>query len=104
MPKIWAVALAEERAVTVPSPVIIEWWRGQRGPIARLLDSVTVEPPDVALCKAAGEALAETGDSNAVDALVVASAARRGDVVYTSDFDDLNRLASYFPSVRVLRI
>jgi hypothetical protein len=33
---------------------------------------------------------------------VMASAARRGDVVYTSDIDDLQRLSAYFPSVRVL--
>jgi hypothetical protein len=104
MPKVWAVALAAQQPITVPSPVIIEWWRGQRGPIARLLDSVTVELPDVALCKAAGEALAQTGESNAVDALVVASAARRGDVIYTSDFGDLQRLAVHFPSVRVMRV
>ena len=104
MPKVWAVALAAQQPITVPSPVIIEWWRGQRGLIARILDSVTVELPDIALCKAAGEALARTGDSNAIDALVVASAARRGDIVYTSDFDDLQRLAVHFPVVRILRI
>jgi len=37
-----------------------------------------------------------------IDAIVMASAASRGDVVYTSDFDDLERLRSFFPSVRVL--
>lgn len=104
MPKIWAVAVAAEQKITVPSPVVVEWWRGQRGPIARLLDSVVVELPDIALCKSAGEALARTGDSNVVDALVMASAARRGDIVYTSDFDDLQRLTVHFPSVRVFRI
>jgi hypothetical protein len=39
-----------------------------------------------------------------MDALVMASAARRGDVVYTSDFADLDRLRSFFPSVRVLSV
>jgi hypothetical protein len=43
-------------------------------------------------------------DRLAVDALVTASAARRGDVVYTSDFEDLDRLRSYFPTVRVLSV
>lgn len=104
MPKIWAAAIAAETRITVPSPVVIEWWRGQRGPVARVLDSVDVELPDVALCKTAGEALARTGEGNAIDALVMASAAKRGDVVYTSDFDDLQRLAIHFPSVRVLGI
>jgi hypothetical protein len=34
----------------------------------------------------------------------VASAALRGDVVYTSDVEDLSRLAAHFRSVRVLGI
>jgi predicted nucleic acid-binding protein len=104
MPKIWAAAVAAETKITVPSPVIVEWWRGQRGPISRVLDAVDVELPDVALCKSAGEALARTGEGNAIDALVMASAARRGDLVYTSDFDDFQRLGTHFPTVRVFRI
>lgn len=32
-----------------------------------------------------------------------ASAAQRADVVYTSDFDDLDRLGRVFPTVTVLR-
>lgn len=38
---------------------------------------------------------------NPIAALVMASAARRGDVVFTSDPSDLQALARYFPSVRV---
>jgi hypothetical protein len=38
-----------------------------------------------------------------VDAVVMASAASRGDRVLTSDFDDLDRLRSYFPTVRLLQ-
>ena len=37
------------------------------------------------------------------DAVVMASAASRGDRVLTSDFDDLERLRSYFPGVRLLQ-
>jgi predicted nuclease of predicted toxin-antitoxin system len=51
-----------------------------------------------------GEALAAVPDATPIDAVVMASAARRGDIVYTSDFDDLNRLRGCFPSVRVLRV
>jgi len=39
-----------------------------------------------------------------VDAIVMASAASRGDVVYTSDFEDLTRLRAHFRSVRVLAV
>jgi hypothetical protein len=37
-----------------------------------------------------------------VDAIVMASAAQRGDIVVTSDFDDLDQLRVLFPGVRVL--
>jgi hypothetical protein len=39
-----------------------------------------------------------------VDAIVMASAASRGDVVYTIDVDDLERLRTFFPGVRVLSV
>jgi hypothetical protein len=56
------------------------------------------------LAQTAGEALAVVRNSSVVDAIVMASAASRGDVVYTSDFDDLERLRVHFPGVRVLSI
>ena len=34
----------------------------------------------------------------------MASAARRGDVVYTSDFDDLEPLQAYFPTMTLLAV
>lgn len=45
--------------------------------------------------------MAAVRGSTSVDAIVVASAARRGDAVYTSDVDDLERLRAFFPSVRI---
>ena len=59
---------------------------------------------DAELAKLAGEALSAIEGATAVDAIVMASAARRGDVVYTSDVDDLERLRDYFPGVRVLGV
>jgi len=38
----------------------------------------------------------------AVDAIVVASAASRGDIIYSSDVHDLERLRHVFPGVRIL--
>jgi predicted nuclease of predicted toxin-antitoxin system len=49
-------------------------------------------------------ALTGVRDAKTVDAIVMASAASRGDVVYTSDVDDLERLRAYFPAVRVLAV
>lgn len=57
------------------------------------------------LARIAGDALARSGTSDIVDAVVVASAAQRGDVVYTSDVGDLRRIAeAAFPSVRVMGV
>ncbi|MBN8611303.1 MAG: hypothetical protein J0L92_11990 [Deltaproteobacteria bacterium] len=55
-----------------------------------------------ALAKIAGEAIATTPGATLVDAIVMASAASRGDAVYTSDVGDLERLRRRFPSVRIL--
>jgi len=89
--------------VTVPAPVLIEWWRG--GPRQRaILQAILVEPTTARLARLAGEAIAAVPSATAIDALVVASAAQRGDVVYTSDFEDLDRLRAHFPNVRVLSV
>jgi hypothetical protein len=56
---------------------------------------------------ASGEALASlrrAGDGDAsvtIDPIVIASAARRSDVVFTSDVDDLRRFSRFFPNVRM---
>ena len=102
--KILHLARLRNLTITVPSPVVAEWWRGQTGEIADLLRGVQVEPLTERLAKSAGEALAKTKRRNVVDAIVIASAATRGDIVYTSDVEDLTRLTSVFPSVRVLRV
>ena len=91
--------------MTVPASVVAEWWRGQRSQLARdLLAAIDVEELTEGVARAAGEALAATRRRNSVDAVVVASAAMRGDIVYTSDVDDLARLAAHFGSVRVLGV
>jgi predicted nucleic acid-binding protein len=69
-----------------------------------ILRGVRVEPTSEELAKVAGEALAAVPGATSTDAIVVASAARRGDTIYTSDVDDLERLRAYFPGVRVLSV
>lgn len=63
---------------------------------------VDVEELDDELAKVAGEAIAATPGATVIDAIVMASAARRGDLVYTSDVTDFVRLRGFFPNVRVL--
>lgn len=99
--------LAQElgHELTVPTAVIVEAWRG--GPrsarVASLLEACIVEPLLLSLTQIAGEAIAAVKGATVVDAVVMASAASRGDRVLTSDFDDLDRLRSYFPGVRLLK-
>jgi predicted nucleic acid-binding protein len=96
-----AGARASGRLITVPAVVVAEWWRGQRAPATHILQGVRVEPTTEQLARIAGLALAQTRGSNAIDAIVMASAAQRGDVVYTSDLGDLEQLRPYFPDVRL---
>jgi predicted nucleic acid-binding protein len=93
-------------ALTVPAPVIAETWRGgaRSARVARLLDACIVEPLFEELARIAGEAVGAVKGAGAIDAIVMASAARRGDRVLTSDFDDLDRLRAYFPGVRLLQV
>lgn len=88
--------------LSVPIPVIAEWWRGRTDARERMLDVVNVEPLSLAVAKAAGEAQAKVPRSTAVDAIVMAFAASRGDVVFTGDTKDLERLRTFFHTVRVL--
>lgn len=96
-------ALAKDQPLTVPADVVGEWWRGRTDLRDSILESVDVEPLTEALAKLAGEALATIRGATLVDAIVMASAASRGDIVYSSDVEDLERLRRRFPGVRVLR-
>jgi predicted nucleic acid-binding protein len=97
-------AIGLEIRIRVPAVVIAEWWRGRSKRRDDIYRAMSVEPlgPDVA--KLAGEALAAVRGATTVDAIVMASAALSGDVVYTSDVHDLQRLAQYFRGVRVLGV
>ena len=102
--EIYRTAMHDAVAITVPVAVVIEWWRGRTDVRERILAGVRVEPLDRPLAQAAGEALASVKSASPVDAVVMASAAMRGDLVYTSDVGDLQRLQRHFPGVRVLAV
>ncbi len=99
-----AYASANDVGITVPAVVIGEWWRGRTDVRDRVLRCVDVEPLTLDLAQLAGEALAAVKGATLVDAIVMASAASRGDVVFSSDVGDLERLRSHFPGVRVLGV
>jgi len=111
--QIYRQAVHDKQPMVVPLPVVGEWWRGRTDRRETILASVTVERLDRETVQSAGVALARTEPPKGrrisiVDAIVMATAARMnrtGDVVvYTSDFDDLSRLQSTFPGVRVLSV
>jgi predicted nucleic acid-binding protein len=97
-------ALERDQVITVPADVVGEWWRGRTDLRDAILECVDVEPLSEALAKLAGEALAVVRGATLIDAVVMASAASRGDLVYSSDVADLEKLRHYFPGVRVLGV
>jgi predicted nucleic acid-binding protein len=103
----WAIyRRARERGapMTIPAPVLGEWWRGRSDLREAIVASVRVEPLTDRVAMLAGEAMAEISGASPIDAFVMSSAALRGDVVFTSDVDDLERLRAYFRGVRVLAV
>ena len=105
-----AAAKAGNDRITVPAVTLTEWWRGPEKRRQLIRAMFDLEPLDEDLAKSAGQALASLrkgGDVDAgvtIDAIVMASAARRGDVVFTSDVDDLERFSRYFPNVRIFSV
>ncbi|HEX7668971.1 MAG TPA: PIN domain-containing protein [Polyangiaceae bacterium] len=99
---------AERRGaeLTVPTAVIVEVWRGgaRSARVAALLGSSVVEPLSEEVARRAGEAIGTVKGASVVDAVVMCSAAQRGDRVLTSDFDDLDRLRAHVPGVRIVRL
>ena len=91
-----------DQLITVPADVVAEWWRGATDIRRAILDSVDIEPLTLRLAQIAGEAMEAVPGATLVDAIVVASAASRGDIVYSSDVHDLERIRRVFPSVRIL--
>lgn len=102
MRQVFELARERDQIITVPADVVAEWWRGATDIRKAILDSVDVEPLTLALAKAVGEALGAVPGATLIDAIVVASAASRGDIIYSSDVHDLERLRRVFPGVRIL--
>jgi hypothetical protein len=94
-------ARARGLQLTVPTAVLAEWWRGTPQH-QQILRAFRVEPMIERLAKTAGEAMAVVAGATVVDAIVMASAASRGDAVYTSDPSDLASLHPHFRAVRAV--
>jgi hypothetical protein len=95
---IWVLherALLRGQRPVVPAGVLGQAWRGgpQAG-LSRLLRGCQVEELTETRARAAGIACALSGLSDVVDAAVVVGALARGDLVVTSDTEDLQRIAA----------
>ena len=101
-----ARALLRGERPVVPAAVLAQAWRGgPQAALSRLLHGCVVENLDEPRARAAGIVCARSGTRDIVDAVVVAGALARADLVVTSDADDLERLSSALgASIRTHRI
>jgi hypothetical protein len=82
---------------TVPTVVIAQAWRDGRrqAQLARALGACRPEILSDELARRAGELCRRSGTADIVDAVVVVSAARRSDDVFTADPDGLVHLVGH---------
>lgn len=104
MGRVFVHARAQCIPMVVPADAVAEWWRGRTDVREKLLLALVVEPLTARIARRAGEGLAAVKGATTIDAIVMATAALRGGLVYTSDFGDLDRLRSHFRDVRVLSV
>lgn len=94
---VWARVAAAQRAGQPPlthGAVVGQVWRdgARQVRLARVLRGAEIAALDASLGRSAGSLLARAGTSDVVDAALVALA-HDGDVVLTSDVDDIAHLA-----------
>ena len=95
--EIWAIharSLQRGERPVVPAGVLAQAWRGgPQAQLSRLLRGCRIEDLDEHRARAAGVACGRSASRDVVDASVVAGALARGDLVVTSDPDDLQAIA-----------
>jgi hypothetical protein len=88
--------LATRCCFHVPAGVVAQAWRdgARQATLARFLRAaqVEIEPLDEPLARACGVLCGASGTSDIVDASVVLTARGHGDVIVTSDPDDLRHI------------
>jgi hypothetical protein len=105
MRKIHRLATDHGYQMVATTPVVAEWWRKGKREAERnkILRTLLLEPPDAYVARLAGIAIGQVA-AGVVDALVMAAASIRGDLVYTADMDDMERLRAVFPNVELERV
>jgi hypothetical protein len=97
--RMWArhrALLVRREVPTAPAPVVAQSWRGtnRQAQLARMLTGCFVEPLDDGRARSAGALAAAAATTHVIDACVVEGALRRGDLVVSSNHDDLERIAN----------
>ncbi len=101
-------ARARNVSVTAPANAVAEWWRGRSDRRDFIRHMCIIRDLDEEIAKLAGEALAwlgrrdvEIDDGVTIDATVIATAALHGPILYTGDFEHMQRFADFFPAVKL---
>lgn len=97
--RMWArhrALLSRREIPTVPAPVVAQSWRGsaRQVQLARLLAGCDIEPLDDGQARSVGTLAARAATADIVDACVVEGSLRRGDLVVSSDPDDVQSIAA----------
>ena len=90
---------------SLSAAVLGQVWRGGPQPLlSRFLQGCQIASLTESQARTAGGALASSGTEDLVDAVVVITALARGDVVVTSDPDDMRRIAQALGRALKLRV
>jgi hypothetical protein len=100
---LWKRATQAQLRMRVPTVVLAQAWRGHSPLIARCVAACETESFTETRARRTGELLAKARTSDVIDAAVVLSAAAGGDLLITSDPDDLTRLAAAAEAPVVVR-
>jgi hypothetical protein len=105
--RIFETARERKRPLLAPANAVVEWWRGRTDRREYVRKMFVVQAMDEEIAKLAGEALAslkgrvEIDAKLTIDATVMATAALYGPNLYTGDFEDMQRFAEFFSSVKL---
>ena len=104
--KVFATAALGGVPIVVPTVVIAEWWRrgAREKERTEILRAVRIEALSAHVARLAGIAVGLVPGAGTIDAIVMASASLRGDIVYTSNPDDLAALRDGVPELAGVRI
>jgi hypothetical protein len=96
--RLWSIhkaALNEGREIVIPAIVVGQVWRdgSKQAKLSRLLRACDIEPTGLETAKAAGVLCGQAGCSDVVDATVMVTALAHHAVIFTSDPEDMTKLA-----------